>query len=148
MKDELHPNKKVKQRIITGSKSNIFYQEFQHSNCTLKVSANGECEESKCCWATAECSTSPFWKVESTCSNMVLHDISKAGITDASKLDFNASCIRRLLLKPKLSTSKRCQEILSISSNRCRTTKEKVTSKISKPAELACQRFETALEFA
>ena len=35
----------------------------------------------------------PCRKVGSTCSNMALHDISKAGITEAYKLDFNISCV-------------------------------------------------------
>lgn len=59
---------------------------------TLKAWANGEFVDSNCCWAALVCSTIPFWNVASTWSNMALQDISNAGITEASKLDFNDSC--------------------------------------------------------
>ena len=58
---------------------------------TLKVCAKGECDVSKCWWLALVCSAIPFWNVASTCSNIALHDISKAGIIKASKLDFRAS---------------------------------------------------------
>ena len=70
----------------------MWYETFIH---TLRASANGEWVDSKCCRAAFECSTIPFWNVASICSNMVLDDISKAGITDVSKLDFKESCNKR-----------------------------------------------------
>lgn len=48
MEDMLHRNKNVKIELLLEVNL-ISHQEFRHRNCTLKASANGECEESKCC---------------------------------------------------------------------------------------------------
>ena len=51
----------------------------------------GEWLDSNRCWTVIEYSTIRVWNEESTWSNIALHDISNVRITEASRLDFNAS---------------------------------------------------------
>lgn len=72
-----------------------------HATCiilifTLRDIAKWEFVESNCCWVAFRWSMNPFWNVESTWSNIDLHDISNAGIIAASKLDLSASCKYKL----------------------------------------------------
>lgn len=86
-----------KKKKTTQTKVNCFMMHnlVNERRHTLKASAKGEWVDSNCCWTVVACSTIPFWNVESTWSNIALHDISNAGTTEASRLDFNASYTQR-----------------------------------------------------
>lgn len=76
----------------------IFLLPMNHSQkwlckLTLRVCANGVCPATTCCWIAVLCSDMPFWNAPSICSNIVLHDCSKDGIIDDSKLERKASCM-------------------------------------------------------
>lgn len=71
---------------------------------TVRVCANGVCAVRTCCWIAAVYSDMPLWNAPSTCSNIVLHDCSNAGITDDSKLERNVSCRNEIKRTQLLST--------------------------------------------
>jgi hypothetical protein len=59
---------------------------------SCRVDARAECDDASSCWAREVYSAMPFWKEDSTCSNIDRHERSNDGMTVLSKHVRKASC--------------------------------------------------------